>query len=98
MKESEGHQYLTTKEVETNYRWAKGTLYFFRKEGLLNSYKFLREKEVYWRISDLEAIKNRPPEESKRGPKPEDLAAAKQDRSPGRTVVVSAGTLAAATI
>lgn len=98
MKDSEGQNYLSTDEVEKKYGWAKGTLYYFRKLGYLNSYKFVLDKRVYWRQSDLEAIKSRPPEATKRGPKPPALITAKSGRARGRTVVVSAGTLATATV
>jgi hypothetical protein len=98
LKESEGQKFLTTEEVGKEYGWAKGTLYYFRDKGYLNSYKFILDKRIYWRQSDLEAIKNRPPEEKKRGPKPPALITAKSGRARGRTVGVGTGILTPAAI
>jgi hypothetical protein len=98
LKDFEGQKFLTTEEVEEKYEWAKGTLYYFRKQGLLNSFKFVLDKRVYWRVSDLDAIKNRPPEETKRGPKPLDLITAKSGRSRGRTVEVGVTALTPAAL
>jgi predicted DNA-binding transcriptional regulator AlpA len=98
MREIDGLVYLNTKEVAKEYGWAKGTLYYFRELGLLDSYKFIGEKSVYWRKSDLDAIKTRPPEVTKRGPKPLALATAKSDRAKGRTVIVGGRTPAVTTV
>jgi hypothetical protein len=65
----ENEEYLSLEEATARFEWKSSTLYYFRSLGLLNSYKFLADKRVFWRVSDLEAIKNRPPEVSKPGPK-----------------------------
>ena len=69
MKDFNGEQYLDLKEVETQYGWKAGTVYYFRDEGLLELYKFVGNHRSYCKRLDLESIKNRPPELKKRGPK-----------------------------
>jgi hypothetical protein len=97
VREIEGQIYLSTKQVETEYGWAKGTLYYFRELGLLDSYKFIGDRSVYWRKSDLESIKNRPPEVTRRGPKTHALTIPKFGRAQGQTVTVGGVTPAVAT-
>jgi hypothetical protein len=93
LREFGGDKYLTTKEVAeiSEYGFGKPTLYYFRKLNYLDSFKFAGDKEVYWKVKDLEAIKNRPPEATKRGPKPHALTTAKPDRARGRTVAIGTG-------
>jgi hypothetical protein len=74
-KEIENEKYLTLQEASENYHWPSGTLYYFRSLGLLESYKFIGDKKTFWKVSELEAVKNRPPEVTKRGPKQNSTAA-----------------------
>jgi hypothetical protein len=69
-------EYLDAGEVTARYKLAQGTLYYFRELGVLKCFKFLGDKKTYWKVSELEALKNRPPEEIKRGPKGSGLIAA----------------------
>ena len=69
MRETGGENYLDLTEVTEKYGWGSSTLYLFRGQELLKTYKFVGDKKSYWKVSELEAVKNRPPEESKRGPK-----------------------------
>lgn len=79
LRESEGETYLKLSDVKDRYGWGSSTLYLFRSQGLVESYKFVGDKRSYWKLSELEAVKNRPPEATRRGPKPEsELAGAGQ--------------------
>ncbi len=69
MRDAEGETYLDLEEVIKKYTWGSSTLYLFRSQGLLESYKFRGDKKSYWKLSELEAVYHRPPEVSKRGPK-----------------------------
>ncbi len=69
MREFNSETFLNIDEIKERYGWAAGTIYYFRSDGLLESYKFSGDKKSYWKLSELEAIKNRPPEIRKRGPK-----------------------------
>ncbi len=74
MRDAEGETYLDLEEVTTKYKWGSSTLYLFRSQGLLESYKFRVDKKSYWKLTELEAVFHRPPEVSKRGPKNRALA------------------------
>jgi hypothetical protein len=63
-------EYIIGDEVVRRYGWRSATLYYFRAQNLLNSYRFIGDKKSYWSVPELEAIRNRPPEVSRRGPKP----------------------------
>ena len=64
-----GETYLDLVEVTEKYSWVSSTLYHFRSLDLLETYRFVGDRKSYWKASELEAIKNRPPEVTKRGPK-----------------------------
>jgi hypothetical protein len=70
-KEVESEVFLTVEEAAEAYPWPMATLYYFRTLGLLDSYKFVGDRRTYWKVSELEAVKNRPAEATKRGPKKE---------------------------
>lgn len=69
MRDAEGETYLDLEEVTAKYKWGSSTLYLFRSQGLLESYKFRGDKKSYWKLSELEAVYHRPPEVTRRGPK-----------------------------
>jgi hypothetical protein len=69
VRDAEGETYLDLEEVTRKYKWGSSTLYLFRSQGLLESYKFRGDKKSYWKLSELEAVFHRPPEVSRRGPK-----------------------------
>jgi hypothetical protein len=69
VRDAEGETYLDLEEVTKKYKWGSSTLYLFRSQGLLESYKFRGDKKSYWKLTELEAVYHRPPEVTKRGPK-----------------------------
>lgn len=65
----DNQEYFTLEEASQLYGWQSSTLYYFRSLEVLNTYRFLGDKKSYWKKSELDAAKNRPPEVTKRGPK-----------------------------
>lgn len=88
MREHNNETYLDVNEVLERYGWSQGVLYYFRKQGDLNGYKFTLDKKTYWKVSELDAVKNRPPEITKPGPKPDALASLVTSRATGKTIMV----------
>lgn len=69
MRVVEDEEYLNIQEVEHQYGWKYQTLRYFTNLGLMEPHYFLGDKRSYWKRSDLEGVKNRPREATKRGPK-----------------------------
>lgn len=70
MREQGGEEYLNLAEVEQEYGWKPGTIYYFRDKGLLAIYSFgPGDKKSYCKRVELNEIRDRPPEVKKRGPK-----------------------------
>ncbi len=91
-KEVEGEVYLTTEEVKqhSEFGWVRDTLYKAVKRGQLNGHRFFGDKRTYWRVSELQALKNKPEKID-----PKDLPATVEGPA-GRVVAACGGTLAAA--
>lgn len=91
MREVEGETYLLLSEIKDSYKWGSSTLYLFRSMGLVETYKFVGDKRSYWKVSELEAVKNRPPEVTKRGPKSHALSKPIQRRTGRARLLVAVG-------